>query len=989
MERARLGSIAAEERARQLDLLFSQCDPFGLSGAKLIYPVQQAKRSDGNDQHSTVNLRPAADSSSEQHAGPRTDQQSTIQTESNTQLPPTVPPETSALQYASNHFETSTQQHVPGLEADHLAQQQAAHHIGVHYNQGMQGLNVKSFETNILHQVQGLQASHFVTNQAHQVVMNDPQQVKRGPQASSLVTNSPQELQGSGIHHIEGNAQQQVVHSQPKQLELNTEQHVGSQIHRFEKYDQQRGYTQACDFTNAPLPTNVQNHTLRSTPSSMYSVSSCSETFSQLGKVELSDKYSHEGNGSKTTRSPKNVLLFEMKNHVPSTCGEKFWGDTFSALSNGDSLLKRDMLMQSLINCWQFALGEGASDWWNGPALDQKSFALLARATISLLSNRKIDMPAERYFSSNALNNHESSQLAQPSYSLSTCEPNDNAIAANVGDLTLNSIPVATIGTEGSEAHDFALASSGIAPRHPSCVISDIQFPPSSQEKYPQSTRPHDDKLLETGIFYASSKDQEAESQNWPAENKNADSFSTNGTQNVPPLSTQASMQACCSFTKNVTLNPILECSSGSNASCGHQMSSSQPSPHSIAPAEEFATGFAASDCFIANNFEVAGDQQQSSPRVYTNDNFANFDNEWGYRVGEASDLADMQIGNYTEQQPFGDGFETFESFGNKFGQALDSSSSNVQQVKNAEHQLDFDVFENGIGETLDSGDKTSPKAEHQVQSSPCYDKRSHHHQGVKSEFEQFTYVAGDSNVQYPRMSMNEYEQYHELFASIAGGAPINIDQATSILAKAKLPPQEIEQIWYICADQVDMEGMVLADEFAIILHLAFLRCNGAQLPSAFPAYVLPADSSASSLRSSRGTERKSTTELSNGSHVIDPRSDGVHLDGFIRKGLLVVNGKNYFCVLRQDCLNLFNSETDFVKGKKSPKRTYHLYDDIGQVVSYDTSSFQLILKPKQNSKKVTKIKPPEKVTISHSDDGCLSPWAQDIGTIWRSLRTT
>jgi len=87
-------------------------------------------------------------------------------------------------------------------------------------------------------------------------------------------------------------------------------------------------------------------------------------------------------------------------------------------------------------------------------------------------------------------------------------------------------------------------------------------------------------------------------------------------------------------------------------------------------------------------------------------------------------------------------------------------------------------------------------------------------------------------------MTSAELAQYRLLFDSVGGGAPVTRAQADSVFARAQLPSDEVDLIWVI--NDLDMDGMLLADEFAVALHIAAARYKGARLPEERPEGLLP-----------------------------------------------------------------------------------------------------------------------------------------------------
>lgn len=81
--------------------------------------------------------------------------------------------------------------------------------------------------------------------------------------------------------------------------------------------------------------------------------------------------------------------------------------------------------------------------------------------------------------------------------------------------------------------------------------------------------------------------------------------------------------------------------------------------------------------------------------------------------------------------------------------------------------------------------------------------------------------------------------KYDEVFQSLG---PINGKvtgaSAKSELVKSKLPNSILGKIWKL--SDIDRDGMLDADEFALAMHLVGLKLEGHELPAELPSHLVP-----------------------------------------------------------------------------------------------------------------------------------------------------
>ena len=84
-----------------------------------------------------------------------------------------------------------------------------------------------------------------------------------------------------------------------------------------------------------------------------------------------------------------------------------------------------------------------------------------------------------------------------------------------------------------------------------------------------------------------------------------------------------------------------------------------------------------------------------------------------------------------------------------------------------------------------------------------------------------------------PPFSEEEARQYRRLFDEMNGGERVTRAMVATTMARASLPPDEVDIIWALC--DLDADGALDLEELTIALHLAASRYKGGALPESLP----------------------------------------------------------------------------------------------------------------------------------------------------------
>ena len=57
-------------------------------------------------------------------------------------------------------------------------------------------------------------------------------------------------------------------------------------------------------------------------------------------------------------------------------------------------------------------------------------------------------------------------------------------------------------------------------------------------------------------------------------------------------------------------------------------------------------------------------------------------------------------------------------------------------------------------------------------------------------------------------------------------------------MVKSKLPNSVLGKVWKLA--DVDKDGMLDSDEFAVVMHLVNIKLNGHDIPAELPAHLVP-----------------------------------------------------------------------------------------------------------------------------------------------------
>ena len=66
----------------------------------------------------------------------------------------------------------------------------------------------------------------------------------------------------------------------------------------------------------------------------------------------------------------------------------------------------------------------------------------------------------------------------------------------------------------------------------------------------------------------------------------------------------------------------------------------------------------------------------------------------------------------------------------------------------------------------------------------------------------------------------------------------ISFSAVKNAFLKSKLPDCVLDQVWIM--SDIDGDGLLDIDEFALAMHLIKVKCNGFDLPDTLPAHLIP-----------------------------------------------------------------------------------------------------------------------------------------------------
>jgi hypothetical protein len=269
-------------------------------------------------------------------------------------------------------------------------------------------------------------------------------------------------------------------------------------------------------------------------------------------------------------------------------------------------------------------------------------------------------------------------------------------------------------------------------------------------------------------------------------------------------------------------------------------------------------------------------------------------------------------------------------------------------------------------------------------------------------------------------MTAAELAQYHSLFDSVAAGAiGVTRSQANDVFNLAQLPADEVDLIWVL--NDLDMDGKLNVDEFAVALHIAAARYKGAPLPDEKPNGLIPPQVAAevrnsrdsrasvasscgsSGMRESSGgsssavgrwrasgnaarvsstSARESPREGAAGGYGGGGHSGGGSYGGggggiASRSGMLRHQSKARWCVLGGGFFALYKAQTD-----KTPQLQLSLRTDVQRVWQSNMSTFSIILDPNRpgaKPKKVAAVGPPEKLELTADNPSELTAWIETL----------
>ena len=88
-------------------------------------------------------------------------------------------------------------------------------------------------------------------------------------------------------------------------------------------------------------------------------------------------------------------------------------------------------------------------------------------------------------------------------------------------------------------------------------------------------------------------------------------------------------------------------------------------------------------------------------------------------------------------------------------------------------------------------------------------------------------------------ISGEDKQRYDEVFASLNPTNGLVSGLAVRpVLERSNLPVDVLRHVWNL--SDIDRDGCLDADEFAVAMHLARESTNGRQLPSALPKELIP-----------------------------------------------------------------------------------------------------------------------------------------------------
>lgn len=257
-------------------------------------------------------------------------------------------------------------------------------------------------------------------------------------------------------------------------------------------------------------------------------------------------------------------------------------------------------------------------------------------------------------------------------------------------------------------------------------------------------------------------------------------------------------------------------------------------------------------------------------------------------------------------------------------------------------------------------------------------------------------------------MSGPELMQYRSLFHGLNEGRPVSRSQADGVFAKASLPRDEVDYIWLL--SDLDMDGLLLADEFAVALHIAAARFKGAPLPEELPRGLMPdgvefnprnsqveAASVAAhsgggvpgeaSAAKSRWRMGGSASRIATGRNAAPPQPQqqqhyahtggGMAGGAYSRAGVLKHEKKARHCVLDGQRFSIYKG-----RGDTKPQLVLLLRTDVQRVWPSNQTTFSLILDPNRPGAKQPKKpgpQPPEKLEFTAETPHELNLWVETL----------
>jgi len=88
-------------------------------------------------------------------------------------------------------------------------------------------------------------------------------------------------------------------------------------------------------------------------------------------------------------------------------------------------------------------------------------------------------------------------------------------------------------------------------------------------------------------------------------------------------------------------------------------------------------------------------------------------------------------------------------------------------------------------------------------------------------------------------VSSSERVKYDEVFATLSpSGGKVGGAAVRPVLERSNLPVDALRRVWQL--SDVDKDGQLDADEFALAMHLVRLQVGGKPLPATLPAEMVP-----------------------------------------------------------------------------------------------------------------------------------------------------